>query len=330
MADSTEKTYEMLWDCEYCGTRKLLGKTHRHCPECGAVQNADKRYFPEDDEKVAVEDHEFVGADINCASCGAPNSARAKYCTECGGVVAEGVEVKGVTDAGATSTGERAAAKTKSKKRLALFAMVGFIVIVGVVCVFVFWKKEVTLTATGHSWQREIFVERFQSVTETKWCDQMPRDAYRVTRTREVRSHKKIPDGETCTTKRVDNKDGTFSVKRSCTPKYRKEPVYDNRCRYSVDRWREIRSVKTGGAAISDQLAWPTLTLPKNPAAVLGAERTGRHVATYKVYFFDKGETHTCEFPEAKWRTFGVNTKWQGESAVLTGILDCASLKPGG
>ena len=65
---SEGKTYEMMWDCEYCGAAKLLGKSHRHCPLCGAAQNADKRYFPPEEEKVAVEDHQFVGADWGCPS----------------------------------------------------------------------------------------------------------------------------------------------------------------------------------------------------------------------------------------------------------------------
>ena len=49
MAD--EKSYEMFWDCEYCGSSKLLGITHRHCPNCGAPQDPEKRYFPPDEEK---------------------------------------------------------------------------------------------------------------------------------------------------------------------------------------------------------------------------------------------------------------------------------------
>ena len=67
MAD--EKNYEMFWDCEYCGSSKLLGITHRHCPNCGAPQDPEKRYFPPDEEKVALEDHENTGADWHCPSC---------------------------------------------------------------------------------------------------------------------------------------------------------------------------------------------------------------------------------------------------------------------
>ena len=34
-----KKTYEMMWDCPYCGTKHLLGLTHRHCPNCGAARS---------------------------------------------------------------------------------------------------------------------------------------------------------------------------------------------------------------------------------------------------------------------------------------------------
>ena len=59
--DTGHKHYEMLWDCAYCATPKLLGKSHRHCPKCGAPQDPERRYFPADSEKVAVEDHVPVG-----------------------------------------------------------------------------------------------------------------------------------------------------------------------------------------------------------------------------------------------------------------------------
>jgi hypothetical protein len=73
----------MLWDCESCGTRKLLGVDHRHCPSCGAVQDENRRYFPPQDEAVPTDydpdpDHE-------CPYCGTPNSRRANNCVNCGG-----------------------------------------------------------------------------------------------------------------------------------------------------------------------------------------------------------------------------------------------------
>ena len=87
---SEEKTYEMMWDCEYCNTPKLLGKTHRFCPNCGAPQNPEKRYFPPENEKVAVEDHQFVGADLHCPACSFANSRTANNCGNCGSPLAGG------------------------------------------------------------------------------------------------------------------------------------------------------------------------------------------------------------------------------------------------
>jgi hypothetical protein len=90
--------YEMLWDCAYCGTRKLLGKTHRFCPGCGAPQDPTRRYFPSDEDKVLVENHEYVGADRLCGACGSAMGARAAHCTQCGSPMEGTPEVQRVAD----------------------------------------------------------------------------------------------------------------------------------------------------------------------------------------------------------------------------------------
>ncbi len=327
MTDQNEKTFEMLWDCEYCGTKKLLGKTHRHCPECGAVQDAERRYFPDEADKVAVEDHEFVGADMHCPMCSAPNSAKAKFCTECGGPVAEGAEVKGVADRPEVPP-VRAPAPKSRKKLFLILGAVG-VVIIAVVCVLIFWKKEVLLTVTGHTWQRNIYIDQFASLSQSEWCDQMPGDAYDISRFREVRSHRDVPDGEECTTRRIDNKDGTYREKQECRTKYRKEPVYDDKCRFTVNRWHEVRSIATSGRSLAEPPVWPAVALPPNPRAVLGAERPGRRVEKYTIYLNSKKDgNHTCDFPETKWRAISDNTAWKGQSGALTNLLDCDSLQP--
>src|SRR5689334_11908758 len=86
----------MLWDCDHCGTKGLLGKSQRHCPECGAKQNPDKRYFPKEGEEQRIEGHNYEGADRSCGSCGAPQSAKAKNCTNCGAPLDGAAEVRGV------------------------------------------------------------------------------------------------------------------------------------------------------------------------------------------------------------------------------------------
>ncbi len=76
--------YQMLWDCSYCGASKLLARDHKHCPNCGGAQDPTWRYFPEDADKVKVEDHVYIGKDVICAACQAPNAAGAAFCGACG------------------------------------------------------------------------------------------------------------------------------------------------------------------------------------------------------------------------------------------------------
>ncbi len=61
-----DPAYEMLWNCPHCRAQKLLGYTHRHCPQCGAPQPKDARYFPSDEDKVLARNHVYVGADRIC------------------------------------------------------------------------------------------------------------------------------------------------------------------------------------------------------------------------------------------------------------------------
>jgi hypothetical protein len=76
-------TYQMWWDCDQCGTEKLLGVDHRHCPNCGQVQNEDRRYFPPQSEAVPTKYNPHP--DHECPYCGAPSSAAANNCCTCGG-----------------------------------------------------------------------------------------------------------------------------------------------------------------------------------------------------------------------------------------------------
>ncbi len=331
MSEGGEKIYEMFWDCEYCGTKKLLGKSQRHCPECGAAQNSEKRYFPPDDEKIAVDDHKYVGADLNCPACSAPNSAAAKFCCECGSPLEEASEVKLVED-DAASPVTQTAQKEKGSKRKVLPIIIGVLVllVVGFVLLAVFWTKTVAITAYGHTWQREIKIESFVRRNKSEWCDRMPRDAYNVSRSREVRSHKQIPDGEECSTRRVDRGDGTFKQEKVCKTKYRKEPVYDQKCRFTVNRWDYARSVTASGRSLAETPKWPLVTLKKKGTS-LGAEREGTRVETYTVHLIDtEKKTSTCNFNMSGWRSIQVGSKWSAQASVITGLLDCATLKAHG
>ncbi|MFT7522031.1 MAG: hypothetical protein ACI9MC_004183 [Kiritimatiellia bacterium] len=83
MRSEDEGRFQMLWNCGGCGTEKLLALDHKFCPKCGSPQDSKDRYFPSDDEKIAVEDHPFHGADKICGACDTPNAGNANFCAAC-------------------------------------------------------------------------------------------------------------------------------------------------------------------------------------------------------------------------------------------------------
>ena len=343
-----ERTFEMLWDCNSCGTKKNLGLTHSHCPECGAPQDATRRYFPSDDEKVAVEDHVCVGADLKCRYCAQLSGRRAKHCGSCGAPLDEAEEAarrqdqvgagpyagESLADAQrerAPAAAPVAAPKKKSGKGRWIAGGCGtlLLLIVVAVLVAVFWRREGTLVVASHSWTREVAIERFGPVQDSAWCDQMPSDATAVRRAREVRSHRSVPDGQECSTRRVDNGDGTYSERQECRTKTRQEPVYDQKCYYTVNRWAQARTATASGAALAPPPQWPPVQLAQQ-GQCLGCEREGARTESYVVSFLDmeSAETATCDFDQTRWATFQVGSSWKGDFTVVGDVLVCDSLQP--
>jgi hypothetical protein len=320
--------FEMLWNCAQCHTQGLLGKSQRHCPTCGAAQDSGQRYFPKPGEEIQAKDHQFVGVDWRCAYCDSPNSAAAAYCTNCGAGQDGSQPVAMVADTVAPTT---PAAKPKARNWAWLRWVLGLLALVIIGLVFLFTSsKETTATVTQRSWAREIQIEQMSRVSESAWCDSLPGDAYAVTHSREQRSTRQVADGQTCHDTRVDQGDGTFVKRQECSTRYRNEPVYDQRCRFQVNRWRSVRAVKADGQSAPTPI-WPVVgPLNTNFAGAspgaLGSEREGARRESYVLTLASDKQTWTCELPEIVWAKYQ-----QGSSAPLKvrliGGADCASLK---
>lgn len=324
---TTELLYEMLWDCAPCGAKGLLGVSHRHCPQCGAAQDPDKRYFPEHGQEVEARQHRYVGADWACTWCESPNSAAASFCVNCGGPKEGTREVKRVADTvdgaalapahvdqdvgpaklQAVVPGSKAV--TGSKRWLAVVAAL-FLAVLVILGYQLFIKHDETAQLIDKVWTREVDVERFIAQTASAWCDAMPSDAYQVSRSREQRSTRQVPDGQDCHTVRDDMGDGSFSRRQECTPRYRDEPVYDTGCHYRVNRWQVLRTDKlVGNASLAP--TWPQPALAGAPggglvwvggAAVLGADRTGNRREAYQVTLQSpKGKQWVCAVYATRW-----------------------------
>lgn len=319
-----EPVYEMLWNCSYCSTQKLLGLTHRHCPNCGAKQDPNARYFPAEHEKVAVQSHEYVGADLVCRYCSAACSRKAHNCGQCGAPLAEGAPVLRVTEPASHVVAFAAKVPSTPPRRAAwkLLVPVALLAVVTVVVLLLVWKKEQRFVVAEHVWQRRVHIERFGPSRQSGWCDQLPAGASDVSRHREQRSTRKVPDGQDCRAKKQDRGDGTFVETQDCSPKLKEEPVYDDKCDYQVVKWSPSRQELAEGRAPAQMPRWPSVALAK-------AEREGMREETYTLVLRDPdGEQYQCNFAEPVWSRFTDGKSYSGKLRALVGTVDCSSLTP--
>jgi hypothetical protein len=305
--------YEMLWDCEFCETKGLLGKSQRHCANCGGKQNPDKRYFPTEGDKQRIDGHKYEGSDRTCPSCQAPMGAQANNCTHCGSGMDGAGEVKGVVTP----------VKPKPKRKLWPILVVLGVIVLLIVAIWYFFlrTKAAQMTVTAHRWERAIGVDEYNDIQEEAWKNEVPSDARMVTCHREQRSTKQVQDGEECHIEKVDKKDGTFEELKKCKPKYRSEPVEDDKCRFTVRRWKQIDTVKVTGTGLTP--AWPTQGVPPPTVAeTIGAKRAGKK--TEKL-IIDFGKQN-CEVKDGTWRKYVDGKGYKLEVRARSGDIVCDSL----
>lgn len=331
--------YEMLWDCRFCGAKKLLGVTHGHCPQCGGAQDPSWRYFPSDEEKVLAKDHRFVGADRLCSYCGTANSAAAQCCGQCGAPLAEASQVEPLSSRsrseGTSFQTEDLQARQQGRSLppptvatpspWPQRVLAGILLLFGTVAIAVFWTKTTEVTVVSQSWNREISLEVLKPVSQSSWCDSLPGDAYGVTRSRQQRGSREIPDGEECSTQQIDRGDGSFVEREQCQTRYRSEPIYDYRCSYTVNRWVPNRVAQLAGASLAN-LAWPSPALVKQGNCI-GCEREGARKERYTIELGGLGKPTVCEVPEAVWRQAGVGTRLRLKVGAVVGDPRCESLE---
>lgn len=351
MPPTTLGRYQMLWDCPGCGTQGLLGLDHRHCPVCGAAQDPTRRYYPTDAQKVAVADHPFHGADVQCAACDTPNAAKAVHCVNCGAPLAgsKAIVARETKDTTAADDAAAAVAEAEARRRaaseaasaaaakasgvaapqrsgctglgmlLAGGAALAVLLVIGAFLFNQFWTRPADVVVTAHTWERTIALEALKAVSEEAWRNEVPAGASGVACHQEQRDTRQIPDGETCTNKRVDHADGTFSEVKDCQPKYRSEPVYDDKCRYTIDRWVTTDTLRAAGSGVT--ASWPA-TPALTPTLRLGARK---ETYTVKVRQPD-GTVADCIYDAAKWSSFADGATVSAALGGLTGNLDCDSL----
>jgi hypothetical protein len=148
-----------------------------------------------------------------------------------------------------------------------------------------------------------------------------------VSRRREERSTKQVADGKECHSEDHDRGNGTFERREVCKPKYKSEPVYDDKCYYTVDRWERERSVKASGG-LSDEPTWPQFSLARS-GGMLGSEREGSHHESYLVKLLSaEKKAYECDKPQPQWRSFVVGKTYPMKVRRVGGGADCSTLNP--
>jgi len=319
-------TYQMLWDCAYCGTDKLLGLNHRFCPNCGAPQDTTRRYFPSEEDMVAVENHKFIGADVVCPACGTANAASTEYCQQCGSPLTDAAKAKlkhassAASGAASSQATGQLAKPSRALSQRTLFAILGGVAaLIVVAIVLITWTRDTTVSVAAHAWEREIRIEDFAPRSRGDWCNSMPGDAYRVSRSERQRGTRQVADGETCTFRNVDRGDGTFRREEVCTTNYRSEPVYDTYCNYTVDRWEYARSAETAGANRTP--VWADLRLG-------GDERESGRDADYFLELRNENNDYRCQVDEDLWTQADEGSRWTLAIGAVAGEPRCNSLEP--
>lgn len=289
---------EGFWDCTSCGAKKIRGSI-RVCPSCGKTRSEgtifyldqDARYVPEEEALHINRNPDWVcehcksmnsDDDQVCSSCGTPRTSKsldyfesheeiyqkelAKYNDE---LKAYEESLKGQYN----NPVYRVLDFLSYNSRTILIGLLALLGIVGLI--FLIWPRNREFVVQQISWQRNIDIERYQTVEEDDWYlptgarlqfSQMEFSHYQqvldhyetvselvakeriVGYTEEVVGYQDLGNGyfDEITTS-VPVYETYYETEYYEEPVYRDEPVYRMRYYYEIDRWLYERTVTTSG-----------------------------------------------------------------------------------
>ncbi len=334
-AEAGEQVFQMLWDCRFCGTTKLLGVEHRHCPNCGAAQDPEWRYFPSNEDLKVVKDphYQYSGVDKICPFCGQPNSAAAKFCKECGGDLsnAKTAATKGALETGFDGAAgvrddvvrqkfmaEQTAIKAQSQRKgisrvhIIVAAIVALCLLaVGAYAALSRSTFSSTVNVADLNWQRVITVERLEAVPGSGWRSEVPGDAYNVSCRSEQRCHTES-ERYACGFENVDRGDGSFTRREKFCTRDKQVCEPDQMCSYTRNLWRFERDLAVNGGP-NDLITWPNF-VPLRISGI-GAERESGRKEILNIVFRDSnGNTFTYNPKDyATWQAFKIGQQYTVE-----------------
>ena len=306
--DQGEKIFEMLWDCSYCSTKGLLAKTNRFCPGCGAKQDTNARYFPDESSKVEAVNHIFEGADKVCPACNTASSAKASHCYACGSSLDKASSVRLKDD---TNEEKKPVQQPNmEKKGMSKGKIADILLVVGIVVFAVLSqiKKDIEVKVVTQSWTTSIQIEKFEENFKSGKCDSLPAGAFNVVQTSSYQDN--------CRTEKKDRGDGTFSEKKVC------DEVRE--CDYKIRAW-EKRQIETRTGGLQDPITWPVTNVTGGEC--IGCTREGERKRKYKVGLSaNNGKSYECVYlSDEIWKKLNQGSSYKTRVNML-GSVECENL----
>ena len=332
---------EGRWDCASCGTVGNLGR-QVNCPGCALPRPAGTRfYLPEDAPELtdaALVAQARAGADWVCEHCGASARATERACPGCaaprGSSPSQAVvdyDLDDIPRDGRERRAATAAAPPPTRRpspwrgRLVLAALAAALW-------WFFTPREVTAVVHAKTWDRTVEVEAYRTLRESGRT--VPSGGREIRSYRALREYRQVLDHYETKERQVSEqvRTGTRSYvcgsrdlgngnfeDRTCTepeyetryrtetyqdPVYRREPVYDTRHDYDIERWvRDTVLAARGEAdepAEPDQPSWPATQLRERQRE---GERTEKYVVRFRD---DDGDTYESAVPFARYERLRV------------------------
>lgn len=298
------------WLCDFCGN--LNTATHDRCTQCGAGRGERQR-----------ETREYAQEAI-------PRSAAA------------------VADDHLNPAAMPVAAppKVQPKRRAWILPVVvaALLACIGL-GLYLFLPREAIATVSGKGWERSLRVETYGPRQDQAWADAVPAGARDQRCQQAVRSYRQVLTGMTTEQQRqcqnvqvgteeyecgvVDLGNGRFEQKMCTRPVYEEqcewvsvqvpiyvqEPVYDNYCTYTIDRWEYARTETASGR--DTEPYWPAVE-----TTATQREQSGGRSESYTLYIVDaKEKTWEYKTDLATWQQFSRGQKCTLKFNALNQII---------
>jgi hypothetical protein len=312
---------EGRWDCPTCGNKGLLGR-ELGCSGCGNRRPEDIKFYLPDDAAEVTDAARLAeagaGADWICEHCGVSARATMDRCPGCG--AERGSSPRQQThehrfDEPAEASALALAGTVPPKRRRGWKGPAALVAVVGGL---VWWNgpREVTATVAAKDWSRAIEVQEYRTVREEDWS--VPQGGRQQRSFRAIRDYRQVLDHYETKTRQVSERVQTGTRTYTCgqrdmgngyfedvtctepeyttnyrdetyqDPVYRREPIYDTKYAYEIEKWLPDDTTWARGDAAREP-AWPTVRIGRN-------EREGARIERYVLRFTDDdGKTHERE-----------------------------------